>query len=59
MTRIVETDAVKPAGTTVETRNVFADPGFPGADAHLVKAGLVSRIDDIVCDARHHRRSVA
>ena len=28
--------------------NVFADLGLPDADAHLVKAGLVSRIDDIV-----------
>ena len=30
--------------------NVFADLGFPEADAHLVKAELVSRIDDIVRD---------
>jgi len=29
--------------------NVFTDLGFPDADAHLVKAGLVSEIDDIVC----------
>ena len=28
--------------------NVFADLGIPDADAHLVKAELVSRIDDIV-----------
>ena len=28
--------------------NVFADLGFPEADAHIVKAELVSRIDDIV-----------
>ena len=28
--------------------NVFADLGLPDADAHLVKAGLVSRIDDIL-----------
>ncbi len=28
--------------------NVFADLGFPDADAHLVKAELVGRIDDIV-----------
>ena len=28
--------------------NVFADLGLPDADAHLVKAELVSRIDDIV-----------
>ena len=28
--------------------NVFADLGLPEADAHLIKAELVSRIDDIV-----------
>ena len=28
--------------------NVFADLGLPDADAHLVKAELVNRIDDIV-----------
>ena len=28
--------------------NVFADLGLPDADIHLVKAELVSRIDDIV-----------
>ncbi len=28
--------------------NVFADLGLPDADAHLVKAELVARIDDIV-----------
>ena len=28
--------------------NVFADLGLPDADAHLAKAELVSRIDDIV-----------
>ena len=27
--------------------NVFADLGLPDTDAHLVKAGLVSHIDDI------------
>ena len=38
--------------TTVErgNGNVFADLGFSDADAHLVKAELVSRIDDIVRD---------
>ena len=36
--------------TAVETGsgNVFADLGLPGADAHLVKADLVVRIDAIV-----------
>ena len=28
--------------------NVFADLGFPEADTHLLKAGLVSRIDEII-----------
>jgi len=43
---------MNPDDTTVErgSTNVFADLGFPDADAHLVKAGLVSRIDDIVRD---------
>ena len=30
--------------------NVFADLGLPDADAHLVKAELAGRIDDIVRD---------
>ena len=36
--------------TAVErgTGNVFADLGLPDADAHLVKAELVSRIDAII-----------
>ena len=43
---------MKPDDTAVErgSGNVFADLGFPDADAHLVKAHLVSRIDDIVHD---------
>ena len=43
---------MKPTDTAVErgSGNVFADLGFPDADAHLVKADLVSRIDDIVRD---------
>ena len=38
------------ADTAVErgSANVFADLGHPEADAHIVKAELVSRIDDIV-----------
>ena len=32
--------------------NVFADLGFPDADTHLLKAELVSRIDDIVRQRR-------
>ena len=43
-------DTTDTADTAVErgSGNVFADLGLPDADAHLVKAGLVSRIDDIV-----------
>ena len=50
VTRIVETDAVESTDTAVErgSGNVFADLGLPDADAHLVKAELVSRIDAIV-----------
>ena len=41
---------MEPTNTTVErgSGNVFADLGLPDADAHLVKAELVSRIDAIV-----------
>ncbi len=28
--------------------NVFADLGLPGAEGHLFKAGLVSRVDKII-----------
>ena len=30
------------------TGNVFADLGYPDADAHLLKAELVARIDEII-----------
>jgi len=30
------------------TKNVFADLGFPEAETHLLKAGLVSRIPDVI-----------
>jgi len=45
---------MEPINTAVERGrgNVFADPGFPDADAHLVKAELVSRIDAIVGQRR-------
>ncbi len=40
----VKADAMEPDDTTVErgSGNVFADLGSPDADAHLVKAELVS-----------------
>ena len=39
-----------PSETTVEhgSGNVFTDLGRPGADAHLLKAELVNRIDGLV-----------
>lgn len=33
------------------TRNIFADTGAPDAETHLLKAKLVSRVQDII-DAR-------
>ena len=43
-------EAKDTAETAVEhgSGNVFADLGLPDADAHLLKAGLVVRIDAIV-----------
>lgn len=32
----------------VSSGNVFADAGLPDAEVHLVKAQLVSRLDDII-----------
>ena len=50
MKPVMETDAMESKDTVVErgSGNIFADLGFPDADAHLVKAELVGRIDDIV-----------
>ena len=41
---------MQPNDTTVEhgSGNVFADLGLPDADPHMIKAELVSRIDDVV-----------
>ncbi len=43
---------MEPTDTAVErgSGNVFADLGFPDAGAHLIKAEIISRIDDIVRD---------
>jgi len=30
------------------TRNIFADLGYPDAETHLLKAGLVSRMQDVI-----------
>ncbi|MEP7353055.1 MAG: XRE family transcriptional regulator [Acidobacteriota bacterium] len=32
----------------ISSGNVFADLGLPDADEHLIKAGLVSKIDRII-----------
>ncbi len=47
---IVEADGMESSDIPVErsSGNVFAGLNLPDADAHLVKAELVSRIDDIV-----------
>ena len=39
--------------------NVFADLDLPDADTHLLKAELVSRIDDIICQRRTTRAEAA
>lgn len=39
--------------------NVFADLGLPDADAHLVKAELVSRIDQIIRQRRLTQKKAA
>ena len=46
----MDNQAKDTAETDVEhgSGNVFADLGLPDADAHLLKAGLVARIDAIV-----------
>jgi len=53
--RILEMIAMDITDTAVErgSANVFADLGLDDADAHLLKAGLVSCIDDIV-----HKRGI-
>ena len=46
----VDNEVKDTAETAVEhgSGNVFADFGLPDADAHLLKAGLVARIDSII-----------
>ena len=34
------------------TGNVFADLGYPDADTHLLKAGLVSRLQDVISERK-------
>jgi|SRR5215469_5154621 len=40
----------KQEGTSIRrgTKNVFADLGFPAAETHLLKAELMSRVQDIL-----------
>lgn len=44
----------KKSDTTIRrgTANVFADLGFPNADAHLLKAELMSRVQDTLEDRK-------
>lgn len=46
----MEHEGIDTADTTVERGggNIFADLALPDADAHLLKAGLVTRIDAII-----------
>lgn len=46
----MEDESIDTAVTTVirGSGNVFADLGLPDAEAHLLKAGLVTRIDAII-----------
>ncbi len=44
MSKETETTVVRGTG------NVFADLGYADADTHLLKAGLVSRIQDVISD---------
>jgi hypothetical protein len=44
---------------TVSSGNVFADAGLPDADTHLVKAGLVSRSDEIIRERGLSQREAA
>lgn len=39
--------------------NVFADAGLPDADTHLVKAGLVSRLGEIIRERGLSQREAA
>ena len=41
------------------TKNVFADLGFPDADAHLLKAQLMSRVQDILRDRKLNQTEAA
>jgi predicted XRE-type DNA-binding protein len=42
------------SGTTIKrgSQNVFADLGFPDAETHLLKAGLVTRIRDTISEQK-------
>lgn len=41
------------------TKNVFADLGYTDPDTHLLKAQLVSRIDEIMCEKKLTQAQVA
>jgi predicted XRE-type DNA-binding protein len=43
----------KPEKTVIRgTENIFADIGQPDADTHLLKARLVSRIQDVIAEGK-------
>jgi len=46
MNNDIETTIVRGTG------NVFADLGYPDADTHLLKAGLVSRVKDVISERK-------
>lgn len=41
------------------TKNVFADLGFPDSDAHLLKAQLMSRVQDTMQDRQLNQTQAA
>jgi predicted XRE-type DNA-binding protein len=41
------------------TKNVFADLGFPNADTHLLKAQLMSRVQDTMQDRKLNQTNAA
>ncbi len=41
------------------TGNIFADLGFPGADTHLVKAQLMSRVQDTMRNRKLNQTEAA
>lgn len=53
------TKATEDSVTVRGTGNVFADLGYADADTHLLKAGLVSRIHDVVLEQELNQTEAA